>query len=106
MEDRRNYERYEILLQCRVEVIGDERKQVYSLRTKNISSSGAFVLTESMLPAGSLVKMSMAMRSQKIQEITGVQGLIECDGHVVRTARDGIGIRFNNKCHIGGLRLE
>jgi hypothetical protein len=102
--DRRKFERFEIELPARMETIFLRKKQVFDLVTKNISASGAFVRANNSFPENSHIKMSLTTQNKKLVELTGFQGLIECEGSIVRSTPTGVGICFNKVCQILSLR--
>jgi hypothetical protein len=48
--------------------------------------------------------LELIVASEKIKELTGVQGLIKIDGIVVRSTPDGVAICFDGGCQILGLK--
>ena len=98
--DKRKFERFEIELPTRVETNSSNRKQVFDLVTKNISASGAFVIVNSQFSEGVRIKMSLKTQNRKLAELTGSQGLIECEGCIVRIAPTGVAVCFDKACQI------
>ena len=104
MEERRQFERYTLTLPARVETIISDRKEVFDLKTKNISASGAFIYTPQSFPKGKRFKIDLTVSSEKIKELTGSESLIECEGNVVRSTPTGVAIHFDRECQILSLK--
>ena len=104
MKDRRQYERFILKLPIRLRKLNSERKQVFELETRDISSSGAFIYTKERFSKGTRFKLNLTVLSARIKEITGANSLIENEGKIVRSTTTGVGIHFAGKCQI--LRLK
>jgi hypothetical protein len=102
--ERRMYERFQLALPARLEVVSSGREEVFEARTRNISANGAFLLTTARWPAGSKIRVELAVRSKRIAQLTGAQGLIKVEGTVVRSDPEGIAISFDHGLRILGLR--
>jgi PilZ domain len=104
--ERRAYERFQLGLPTRVEVISSGGGQVFEAQTRNISARGAFLNTQEALPEGSRVRLDLTVESERITELTGAQGLIKVEGTVVRSTPEGIAIHFDGEATILGLRTS
>ena len=104
MEDRRQFERFEIALPARMETIVLDKKQIFEFKTRDISASGAFIDTKSPLSKGTRFKLNLTSQSKRIKEVTGAQSLIECEGIVIRSTLKGIAICFDKDCQILSLK--
>ena len=104
MKERRQFERFALTLPARVETIISDRKEVFDLKTKNISASGAFIHTPQSFPKGTRFKVDLTVPNEKIKELTGAEGLIECEGNVVRSTPEGVAVHFDRECQILSLR--
>ena len=104
MEDRRQFERFNLTLPARMETIISNKKQVFQLKTRDISASGAFIDTTEKFSEGTRFKMNFTIPSDKIKALTGAMSLIECEGCIVRTAPPGIAICFDKECQILSLK--
>jgi len=104
MKERRQFERYAITLPARVETIISDRKEVFNLKTRNISASGAFIYTPQPFSKGTRFKIDLTMPSKRIKDLTGAEGLIESEGNVVRSTPEGVAIHFDRECQILSLR--
>ena len=103
MMERRKFERFAIALPARMETVSPAKKQVFDLMTRDISSSGAFIDTESHFAEDLSIKLTITTHNERIAEITGFQSLIECEGTIVRSTETGVGICFNKECQILSL---
>ena len=106
MEERRKYQRFLTTFPVRIKQITPDRKKVFEFQTKNISASGAFIDTKSPFSEGTRIKMDLIAKSKKIEELTGAQSLIECEGCVVRATPTGIAICFDKDCQILSLKTS
>jgi len=104
MNDRRQFERFNLTVPARIETIVSNKKQVFELKTRDISASGAFIDTTSPFSEGTRFKLNLTIQSKRIKELTGAQSLIECEGSVVRSTPKGVAVRFNGDCNIIGLK--
>ena len=104
MEERRRFERFSINLPARLETIISDKKQIFELKTSNISASGAFFDTKSPFFEGTRFKLSLTAQSERIKELTGAQSFIECEGVVIRSTPVGIAICFDKDCQIRGMK--
>jgi hypothetical protein len=106
MKERRKYERFQLILPARIHLITSEKKQIFDLRTKDISAAGAFLQTTEQFPEGTLFHLEMTVPSERIKELTGAQSLINVEGTVVRSTPTGVAICFNGECEILTLNRE
>ena len=103
MNDLRQFERFPLNLPVRAEVYTSDTKQVFDLKTRDISASGAFVFTPEQFPNGTNIKLNMVVPNDRIKKVTGAESLIDCEGNVVRSTPSGVGVRFDNDCRISSL---
>jgi hypothetical protein len=104
MKERRNFERFPLMLPARMKMITSNGYQVFELETCDISAAGAFVLTEEKFSEGTRFKIDLTVPSSRIKKLTGVQSLIESEGSVVRSSPTGVAIQFDRKCQILSLK--
>lgn len=104
MDERRQFERFSINLPARMETIDSDKKQIFELKTRDISASGAFIDTATPFSDGTRFKLNLTVHSKKIKELTGAQSLIECEGVVIRSTTQGVAICFEKECQILGLK--
>ena len=105
MKERRTYERFQLSLPARLEMNSPERKEIFELQTQDISAAGALLVgTTEQFPTGTRCQLELIVTSQRIRELTGVQGLIKIEGKIVRSTPDGVAICFDGDCQILGLK--
>jgi hypothetical protein len=105
MQERRKYERFRLELPARLEMNSSERTEIFELQTRNISAAGALLSgTTGQFPTGTRCQLEMIVASERIKELTGVQGLIKIEGTIVRSTPDGVAICFDGDCQILGLK--
>ena len=105
MKEQRKYERFQLELPARLELNSSERPEIFELQTKDISAAGALLVgTTEQFPAGIRCQLELIVTSERIKELTGVQGLIKLEGTIVRSTPDGVAICFDGDCQILGLK--
>ena len=106
MEERRRFERFQLRLPVRMEVIISGKRQVFDLETKDISAAGVFIETSERFSEGTPVQLSMTLSSDRIRELTGSQSLIKVKGIVVRSAPTGLAVGFAGRREILSLNAN
>lgn len=106
MEERRRFERFQLRLPVRMEVIISGKRQIYDLETKDISAAGVLIDTSERFSEGTPVQLSMTLSSNRIQELTGAQSLIKVKGTVVRSAPSGLAVSFEGRREILSLNAD
>ena len=104
MKERRQFERFSLTLPARMETINSGKKQVFELKTRDISCSGAFIYTPEQFSEGDRFKLNLIVSSDKIKKLTGAKSLIECEGSVIRSTPSGVAICFDTDCQILSLK--
>jgi len=105
MKDRRKYERFQLELSARLEMNSSQRTEIFELRTRDISAAGALLIgTTQQFATGTRCHLELIVSSERIKELTGVQGLIKIEGTIVRSTPDGVAICFDGDCQILGLK--
>jgi len=86
--------RYTLQVPAHVEAIhSDESIRSYEWETRDISSSGAFILTKGkLLENGTNIKVNL-----RLNTFAGSGSWVVMNGRVVRTESDGIGVCFNGQ---------
>jgi hypothetical protein len=102
--EQRQFERFTITLPARMETVTSGKKQVFELKTRDISAAGAFINTNEKFFKGTRFKMDFTVPSNRIKELTGARSLIECEGNIVRSAPEGVAICFDKECQILSLK--
>jgi len=90
-QDRRGLQRFNLRLQAILQQLRDQ-DQALELYTRDISSDGAYLYTDSPLPLDSDVELTLYL---PLGEIT--KSKITVDGRVVRAERDGVAVRFDSR---------
>ena len=103
MDNLRQFERFPLNLPVRAEVYTSDTKQMFDLKTRDISASGVFVFTPEQFPNGTNIKLNMVVPNDRIKKVTGANSLIDCEGNVVRFTPSGVAINFNKDCRISSL---
>ena len=105
MENRREFERFDLELPARVEVEPPgQRTEPFSLKTSNISAGGAFFPTAKPLSEGTKLQLNIILAIEKLKKLTGSQCHIKVKGTVVRSEEDGMVIRFQRDYDITSTR--
>ena len=104
MKERRQFERFPLTIPARMEMMTTDRKQIFDLKARDISASGAFIYTPEPFSEGTRFKIDLTVPSERIKELTGAESLIECEGSVVRSTPTGVAIYFDRECQILSLR--
>ena len=105
MKERRTHERFHLSLPARMETNASSKKEIFKLRSKDISAAGVFLLgAKEQFPKGTRCKLELIVTSKRIKEMTGVQGLIKIEGTIVRSTPSGTAICFDGECQILGLK--
>jgi len=106
MKERRKYERFQLVLPTKMEMIAKGKRKIFNLQTKNISAAGAFLSTKEQFPSGTRCQLEVTITSKSIKEMTGSQGHIEVKGVVVHSTPDGVAICFDGDCQILSLKIS
>ena len=103
MKERRKYERFDLRLPGRIEVLTSGKQQVLDLLTGDVSAGGAFFYTTKSISQGTQVTLNLTLTSQRLKELTAAQALIKVDGTVVRCNTKGMAVSFNEDYDIVNL---
>ena len=94
--ERRVVTRYNLQVPAHVETLpssGDVRS--YEWKTRDVSSSGAFLLTEGqLLENGTDIKVNLFLNS-----FSGSGSWVKMNGRVVRIESEGVGVCFDGHYH-------
>lgn len=104
MEERREYERFQLTLPARLQIATSVKKEIFDAQTRDISASGAFLLTTESLSESTWCRLELTIPSNRIKELTGAQSLIKVKGTVVRSTPDGVAICFDGECQLLSLK--
>ena len=104
MEERREYERFQLALPARLEMATSVKREIFDAQTRDISAAGAFLLTTERLSEGTRCRLELTVPSNRIKELTGAQSLIKVEGTVVRSTPEGVAICYDGECKILSLK--
>lgn len=78
------------------------REHVLDLTTRDVSSDGAYLLSSSLLPEGTMVKLEfeLASGSTGMPARRNGKARVEVTGKVIRTDGNGAAVRFGNRYKI------
>ncbi|CAB1061476.1 hypothetical protein D1BOALGB6SA_6249 [Olavius sp. associated proteobacterium Delta 1] len=100
MADNRSVERFDLGLEAFVSVSNDsDKSDSLAMQTRDISSNGVYLLTETPLPVGTKVKVDMILSLDELKKLGG-KALIKTSGEVLRTESDGMAICFDRNSRI------
>ena len=106
MRDRRNIERYSLSLPAKIKVSGKTPDgDIIISRTKDISSSGAYIVTDAALPEGTSIEVEFDLSIAKLVEMMGKTGYVrvKVEGKVARTDVNGVAVKFSKDYEIQPL---
>ena len=103
MKERRKYERFDLRLPSKIEVLTSGKQEILDLLTSDVSAGGAFLYVGEPIPQGAQVKLSMILASEGLKELTGAQGLLKVAGTVVRCNTRGMAVFFDGDYEIVSL---
>jgi hypothetical protein len=100
VNENRSIERFDLNLKAFVSVSESADKSgSLAMLTRDISSNGAYLLTENPLPVGTKVKVDMVLSLDKLKKLGG-KALIKTSGQVLRTELEGMAIGFDRNSRI------
>ena len=97
MRERRNFERYNLHLSSNI-YVGEEKggKSCIKCKTSDISSAGAFFLTDNPLAEGTKVDVEFLLPVADIQSREKhSNSIVVSSGFVVRTEKEGMAVCFD-----------
>jgi hypothetical protein len=107
MKDRRKLERFNLELIAEITVeTADQMVKVLYLRTRDISSGGAFLYGVNPLPRGTPVKVNLTLSADRLKRLMGAQAHVKIRGIVKRSEPSGMAIRFNEDYHMMSIKAE
>ena len=98
MPERRQYERLSYPFPVRLETLFADKIIYLDLVTRDISASGTFIPTLISFQEGAMFFMSFTFPSKKLQILKRLKELNGCIGNLVRSAHDGIAVKFDIAC--------
>lgn len=109
MEERRKLERFELITPAHVLIESAiHRREKYDLRTRDISSAGAFLISSQPIAEGTDVRMEFVLSLDMLQKLSGEKGRarVRVKGKVIRSDPDGIAIQFDSNYKITALGID
>ncbi len=106
MKERRQHERFEIPLPVRLETIESEEREILEYKTRDISTSGAFIQSLSPLPEGTRLIMDFTIPNDGIREFKYVKILKGSTATLVRSNSKGMAVHFDKDCYIVSLNCK
>ncbi len=103
MKERRQIERLEMQTPARIEVVAKGGNKIsLQAETKDISSRGAFFITENPIEKDAKLDIELILSMEKLQKLLdGNQQIkIQIQGTVIRNDPDGIAVSFGRKYQI------
>ncbi len=98
MEEKRKYQRFDLRLSGKILAADSKNGEGFDGVTNDVCAGGAsFHTTKPFLAIGAQVKLTLTVSSDKLQELTGAQGLIKAAGAVVRSSTEGLAICFSGE---------
>jgi hypothetical protein len=104
MKEKRQYERFILPLPVRLEAIELGRKKVLDLNTRDLSASGAFIITLTSFPEETRFVLDFTIPINSIKRLKDVKSLKGYTGRMVRSTPHGIAIHFDRECQIESLK--
>ena len=107
MKDRRKLERFNLKIPAEITLeTTDQMRTVLNLRTRDISSGGAFFYGVTSLLEGTPVKLALTLSADRLKRLMGAQAHIEIRGIVIRSEPSGMAICFNKDYHMMSTKAE
>lgn len=105
MKDRRKLERFNLKLRGEITAeTADQMKRVFRLRTRDISSGGAFFYGVDPLPEGTPVQINLILSIDKLKKLMGAQARVEISGIVKRSEPSGMAICFHKDYQMTSIK--
>ena len=93
--DRRDKGRVPLELRAEVSMVSEEKEPSFlSGLTRNVSSGGAFFLTDQPLPPGTELDMDLILPIDELKRLEGEKATIKVSGVVIRRDKKGMAIHF------------
>lgn len=100
--EQRRMERFSLELPAQLQIMDGKvtSNSPVHLCSFNISASGGFFVTDSLLPIGTEVEIYLLMSLDKLQNSSGKKVWIHVSGLVVRSGGNGMAISFDEHYQI------
>ena len=103
MKERRKIQRLDLRAPARIEAMPKDGKKIsLNAETKDISSHGAFFITEDRIEQNVNLDIELVVSMKKLEQLLGRKGQvkIQIQGTVIRNEPDGIAASFSRKYKI------
>ena len=103
MKERRKIQRIELQTPARIETVAEDGRKIHlQATTKDISSHGAFFVTEKPIQENAKLDIELLLSMEKLLELLKgkKQVRILIQGTVVRSDPDGIAVSFGRRYQI------
>lgn len=103
MADKRIFERFELNVPSRIELLTqDGEVEILDIETNSLSAGGIFFKYGGTIPKGSQVKMEIVLHFEELKTPADPEGnlVIAATGHVLRSGHEGVAICFNENFDI------
>lgn len=100
MQERRKLQRFDLHSPAKVQIpAGGGRTDTIDVVTRDISSSGAFLLSPRPVAQGVTVDVEVVLSFETLHRITGGRGkvIVRVKGKVVRSDETGMAVAFDRK---------
>jgi hypothetical protein len=100
MQERRKLQRFDLHSPAKVQVVTENgREDAIDVVTKDISSSGAFLLSPKPVAEGRTVDVEVVLSFETLHRITGGRGkvIVRVKGKVVRSDETGMAVAFDRR---------
>ncbi len=97
--DRRQLQRYQMKIPALIEATLPDRATTVELFTRDVCSGGAYFPTESPLPAGASVKITLSWDAHEYS----AKVKVTADGRVVRTEGAGMAVAFSPRYQMSAV---
>jgi len=95
MWEKRKVERFDLHIETQWNVLDTEIVENPKLITRNISSSGAFLITTNPVPVGTNIELNFFLKQQELSNGTKNRKVaIRTIGKVIRTDEEGMAVEF------------
>ena len=100
MVERRSNTRYELQVTSKISYVSDGSSIGQDVVSKDVSSTGAFFMTETPPPAGTNIRIEIVLPISRIKPNCPSDSRMHCEGKIVRREIDGIAVQFTTPCEI------
>ena len=99
MDEKRKFERFNIGVPARIEIIAQEGgREKYDVETSDLSAEGTYLKSGRPLQEGSQVRIEIFLNFEELRCPADPDGslIISATGRVLRSGHEGMAIHFND----------